>query len=410
MESADYLIIGGGIAGTTAADTIRAKDAIGSITIISDEPYRLYSRILLSKPNFFLEKIPFDQIWLKKESWYAEANVTLLAGTKAAALDSARQTVTLEDGRAISYKKLLIAIGGCVRTLSIPGADKNGIFYLRTLDDTKAVIAATKRAKRAIVIGGGFVSFEMCDMLRLAGIDVTLLLREPYYWQTMLDEPSGKILERALEKGGVKILREVEAAEFTGDASLNGVMLKNGKRLDADFVIAGIGISCPIDFIARAGVPANRGVLVDEYLASSTPNVWGAGDAAEFKDVILGEQIQLGNWVNAQMQGRVAGLNMAGEKTSFRMVSFYTTQGFNVTIAFVGDSRPLPDRTIIARGSAESNSYARILIKDHFVIGATLINRTHELGPLTKMIEKKIDIAVRTNELADANINLATIL
>ena len=175
MEKIKYLIIGGGVAGTTAAETIRQQDPEGSCAIVSDEPYRLYSRIMLSKPNFFLEKIPFDQIWLKQADWYIQNNIALMAGKKATALDTAAKTVTLDDGTALAYEKLLLATGSCVRRWDITGAEKQNIFYLRTLDDAKQIIAKVKSTKRAIVIGGGFVGFEMCDMLRLANIDVTFI-------------------------------------------------------------------------------------------------------------------------------------------------------------------------------------------------------------------------------------------
>ena len=198
-----YLIVGGGIAGTTAAETIRSQDKSGSIMIISDEPYPLYSRIMLSKPNFFLEKIPFDNIWLKKDSWYEEKEIILLAGKSVVSLDANNKKIILNDEKEIGYEKLLLAIGGCARKFSGPGEDKKGIFVLRSLDDAKSIIAGTKVAKQAVAVGGGFVSFEMCEMLRLAEIDVTLLIREDYYWQNLLDEPSGLMIEEALVKGGV---------------------------------------------------------------------------------------------------------------------------------------------------------------------------------------------------------------
>ena len=170
-----YLIIGGGVAGTTAAETIRSRDKEAGIAIVSDEPYRFYSRIMLSKPNFFLEKIPFDQVWLKKESWYADNNVAFISGKKAVRLDPQKKAVTLDDGAEVSYEKLLVAVGGAARKYDVPGSEKRNIFYVRTLDDAKAIIETVKHAKHAVTIGGGFVSFEMCEMLRMAGIAVTLI-------------------------------------------------------------------------------------------------------------------------------------------------------------------------------------------------------------------------------------------
>jgi len=405
-----YLIVGGGVAGTTAAETIRQKDDAGTVAIVSDEPYRFYSRIMLSKPNFFLEKIPFEQVWLKDEAWYGKNRVELLAGRKAIKLDSAGKTITLDNGDILNYEKLLLSIGGCARPWPIAGAEKRGIFYLRTLDDAKGVISMVKTSKQAISVGGGFISFEMCDMLRLAGIDVTLLLRESYFWEPMLDETSGRMIEDALEKGGVKIMRNTEVSEIIGENAVEAVITKKGEKIPCQIASVGIGVFCPFTWVAEAGVKVNRGILSDEYLETSVPDIFVAGDSAEFKDLVLGEQIQLGNWVNAQMQGRTAGLNMTGAKNLFSMVSFYTTQGFGITIGFVGDVRPEKDRLIISRGSKEMNSYARLLLKDGKLMGATLINRTQELGPLSKLIEKRTNLAGKESELADVSFSLANLL
>lgn len=409
MKSVKYLILGGGIAGTTAAETIRTRDAQGSVAIISDEPYRLYSRIMLSKPNFFLEKIPFEQIWLKTEAWYGEKNIELIAGKKAVSLDIAKKSVLFDDGSDITYEKLLLAPGGKTRPWPVLAPVK-GVYYLRTLDDARAVIAAVKSAKKAVAIGGGFISFEMCDMMRLAGLEVTLVMRESHFWEPLLDAESGKILERALEGGGVKIIRNAEVASVTGQDAVTGVVLKDGTLLECQMIAVGIGLIFDLDWIKQAGVGANRGIITNEFLETNIPGVWAAGDAAEFKDLILGEQIQLGNWVNAQMHGRTAALNMTGEHSPYRLVSFYTTQGFGVAIAFAGDVRPAPDRVIIPRGSASDGKYGRILIKDGKVIGATLINRTNELGLISKLIEKNVTVTGREHDLGNAGFDLKALI
>jgi NAD(P)H-nitrite reductase large subunit len=364
---------------------------------------------MLSKPNFFLEKIPFDQIWLKTEAWYKEKNIELVAGKTALKLDPTKKEVTLNDGTVIGYKKLLLAIGGVVREWDVP-APKNGVHYLRTLDHAKGVIANVKTAKQAVSIGGGFISFEMCEMMRLAGLDVTLMLRESHYWEPLLDETSGHIIESALEKGGVHILRNAEVSQVLGTETVEGVILKDGSQIPCQMIIAGIGLVCPTSWLKESGVATGRGVIANEYLETNIPDVWVAGDAAEFRDVILGEQIQLGNWVNAQMHGRTAAMNMMGKHTEFRLVSFYTTQGFGIGIAFVGDVRPAPDRTIIPRGSAESGAYGRILVRDGKIIGATLINRTGELGLLAKLIEKNVNVTGHEGDLGNATFDLKTLI
>lgn len=409
-SAARYLIIGGGVAGTSAAEAIRHNDASGRIVIVSDEPYRFYSRIMLSKPAFFLGKIPFDSIWLKEEGWYREQNIELIAGHSAVTLDTKAKTASLNDGRVIGYDKLLLAAGGCARTWEIPGAKKSGIFYLRTLDDGRSIIAAVRTAKRAICVGSGFVSFEMCEMLRLAGIEVTLIMREKHYWEPTLDETSGRMIETALENNGVTIIRQAEVAEVQGEEAVSGVILKDGRKLPCDMIMVGIGIVCPFGWLSTAGITINRGIVTNEYLETNISDIWAAGDAAEFTDLILDERIQLGNWVNAQMQGRLAGANMTTTRQPFRLVSFYTAQGFGTTIAFTGDIRALPDRRVITRQAADKSWYERFIVKDGEIIGATLINRTTDLQPTMKLIEYDVKVGAVEEALRDPRTSLADLV
>jgi NAD(P)H-nitrite reductase large subunit len=410
MDHFNYVIVGGGIAGVTAAETIRQNDPNGTIAIISDEPYFLYSRVMLSKPNFFLGKIPFDQVWLKTEQWYKDNKINYLGGKTAIRFDSASKKINLSDNTSIGYDKLLLAVGVNVRTLHIPGSDKKGIHYLRTLDDGKAIMEHIKTAKKAVVIGGGFIGFEMADLLKLAGMDTTMLLREHHFWDPTLDEGSAGMIERAMTDGGIKILKNAEIAEILGAENIQEIKLKDGTTIECDMLMCGIGVVNNIEWISKSGVTTGKGILANEYLETNIPDVYTAGDIAEYKDLLLEENTQMGNWVNGREQGRIAGLNMTGKHEAFRFVSFYTTQGFGVTIAFVGDVAPGADRTIIARGSPELKSYMRILVAHNEIEGATMINRTGEMSTIAKLIEKNINVSDKLKELADPNFSLKSLL
>ncbi|MEY4731771.1 MAG: hypothetical protein RL681_717 [Candidatus Parcubacteria bacterium] len=410
MESYDYLIIGGGAAGTAAAETIRQTDQSGSVAIVSDEIHPLYSRVMLSKPNFFLGKIPFDTVFMKGEQWYAENRVAFLGGKSATALDGAKKVVTLSDGTELQYGKLLLALGVSARQWTVAGAGRYGVHYLRTLDQAKGIIDHIKTAKKAIIIGGGFIGFEMADMLRLAGLEVTMILRERYFWEPLLDEPSGRMVEAALVKGGVAIIREMEVAEVLGGDAVSGVRLKDGRELSCDMIMCGIGVYSPIDWLEHSGIQHAHGIIADEYLATSIPDVWTAGDVAEYRDILLDEMLESGNWVNAREQGRVAALNMMGQRTKFSFVSFYTTVGMGITITFVDDVRPGPDRIVIPRGSPELGSYVRMLIVGKELVGATLINRTNEMSSISKLIDHNVDVSEKHKELGDPNFDLKSLI
>lgn len=443
-----YLIIGGGVAGTTAAETLRSKDKEGSIAIVSDEP-RMYSRIMLSKPNFFLGKIPFDSVWLREEKWYTENKIDFIGETLVTKLDAQNKTIELKDGRILKYEKLLIATGGEARKWPIAGADKKGICYLRDLSEAQNLIENVKTSKQAIAIGSGFVSFEMCEMMRSAGIEVALIMREPYYWYPLLDAESAKMIENGLEQGGVKIFRNTEVSEILparltsesvvggGNDRIERVVLKDGSKIECQIALVGIGLEYHLNWLKEAGMEINRGIVTNEYLETNIPDVYAAGDVAEFNDLVLGERVQLGNWVNAQMHGRIAANNMLvsndcafsnntqnkslATKKPFRMVSFYTAMGFGLNIAMSGDVRIKPEYRVIKRGSPKINSpapyhssearigsgFARIIVDaNDEIIGATFINRTQDMSPINKLIESDFKTDGHEHELADINFDL----
>jgi NAD(P)H-nitrite reductase large subunit len=410
-----YLIVGGGVAGVTAAETIRENDPEGTIAVISDEVHPLYSRVMLSKPNFFLGKIPFDQIWLKGQKLYDEKRITFLGGKVAIGVDPVGKALILADGpsasRRIEYDKLLLAPGVAARKAIMPGADKPGVHYLRTLEDGQAIMEGIKSAKQGITVGGGFISFEMADLLKLAGIETTLLLREKYFWEPVLDEESGMMIEQAITKAGIKILKETEITEITGGEKVESVTLKNGEKLPAQIVMFGIGAVNNVGLAKEAGIATNRGILANEYLETSAQDVWTAGDIAEYKDLLLEETIQLGSWVNAHKQGQVAGLNMIGKHEPYKFVSFYTTTGFGMNIAFVGDVMPGANKVVIKRVSSENNSYVRLIVDDkQQLVGATLLNKPAEMGLIAKLIETNVDVSPHLTNLADPKFDLKALL
>ncbi len=414
MSEYKYLIIGGGVAGTTAAETLRQNDKDGSIAIVSDEP-RFYSRIMLSKPNFFLGKIPFDSVWLRKKEWYEENKIEFIEGVVANKLDIKLKTIELNNSKILKYEKLLLATGGEARPWQIPGSDKKGICYLRDLSEAEVLMENIKTAKQAIAIGSGFVSFEMCEMMRLAGLPVTLIMREPYYWYPLLDEESAKMIESGMENGGIKILREAEVSEILGDQKIEGVVLKDSTQIPCQLALVGIGLICHLDWLKQAGIETNKGILANEYLATNIPNIYAAGDVAEFNDLVLGERVQLGNWVNAQMQGRTAALNMLGQINQFRMVSFYTAMGFGLNIAMSGDVRVDSSKKVIKRGLASpklgEGGFARIIVDSNDeIIGATFINRTQDMSIVNKLIESNFKVSGHESELSDPNFDLKSLI
>jgi len=405
-----YLIIGGGVAGTTAANAIRQNDQSGSIGIVSDEPHYLYSRIMLSKPNFFLGKIPFEQIWLKDKSWYKNNNIDFRGGKKAVKLDPGSKIIYLDDQTEIKYEKLLLATGLNPRRLPVPGADKQGVFYLRTLDHGKAIIAAVASVKQAVAIGGGFISFEMANLLQLSGAQVSIIIRESRFWEPILDETASQIVEAAIKKSGVNIIPNTEVKQVDGNRHVAGLTLKDGRSISCDMIMCGLGATCDIEWLEESGLKTDRAILADQYLKTNLPDVWSAGDVTAFDDPILQEVVHLGNWVNAQEQGRIAGLNMVGAKQPFTFVSYYTTHGFDISVTFVGNVSPKKEFTTIVRPGPEGRVHTQLLVVNDELVGAVLINQTQILRPISQLIEKNIDIADKHRQLADPNFDLNSLM
>ncbi len=411
MKIYKYLIIGGGIAGTTAAETLRKEDPDGTVAIVSDEPYPLYSRILLSKPNFFLEKVPFDTIWMRKEEWYGEQGIDYLSGHTVTEINSGEHKVILADGSEIEYEKLLVATGMPVRRIPVPGLDKKGVNHVKTVDDAREIIANVKNTRKAIVIGSGFISFEMLDMLHLAGVEVEGVIREKYFWEPVLDEKAGHIIERKLAKEGIGLRKKSEITEVLGDDTVEGVVLKNGDKIDCQMIILGIGVSLSHEWLNKAGIETDRGIITDEKLQTSAPHIWAAGDIAEFKDVILGCRNMCGLWINAQMQGKTAALNMMGRDETYRYLSSYTAHGFGMHVGFVGQVCRESNDELIERGDPQSGEYTGIVVRDgNQVVGGFMVNKTKDMAPVLRLVENGTDVSELKEKMVDSNQDLSTLI
>ncbi|PJA47518.1 hypothetical protein CO172_00980 [Candidatus Uhrbacteria bacterium CG_4_9_14_3_um_filter_36_7] len=382
-----YLIIGAGIAGTTAAESIRSYDPDKHITLVTAEPYRAYSRVLLSKPGFFLEKIPFDRVWLKSSKWYSEQKIEYLTNKKAISLDCKKHLVTFEDQTLIEYEKLLLATGGLPKKLEIPWSDKKNIYYLQTLDQAKEIIAATKTAKKAVVVGGGFIAFEMCSLFCEAGMHVDLITRRSHFWNSTLETEGSLIIEQAMKNHGVTIYHETEIESIIGNKQVEKIILTNKKEIPCDLLLVGIGMEFSLDWISKAGINTHGGIIANEFLQTNEPNIWTAGDIAEFSDTLTGESLQYGNWVNAMRQGCYAGACMAGQPMpAFSFISSYTSSGFGLTLGFAGCVKNGSNR-IIKCQNQKNQKWSQFFYKNNRLVGALFINQPEELGKLIKKMK-----------------------
>jgi NAD(P)H-nitrite reductase large subunit len=412
MQQYTYVIIGGGIAGTTAAETIRKNDKEGKIAIISDEPHNCYSRVLLSKPKWVLGEQPFENVWLKNDMWYAEHNIHLFKGLRAVELDPVKKHIVLSDGDVLEYNKLLLATGAHARKWNISGADKKGILYLRTVDDAKAINeVAQGTPKRVVMVGSACVSFEIIEILHSRGFSITEVMREKYFFEPQLSFEEVAPIECMLAEKGIEILREAEVVEVLGGECVEGVRLKDGREIPCDIILPFIGVELPVEWVQKAGVATHKGIYANQYLETNVPDVWTAGDTTEGWDVVLGETVIMGNWMSARLQGEVAGKNMStGTREAFAQVSFHTSHGFGFQIGWAGDTRPLPDRIIIHYPTQEKDSRCRIILAKGKVIGGTTVNRPDLMGAITKLIKEKVSVEGMIGGLSSGEIDLKSIV
>lgn len=429
MKSVDYLIVGGSAAGTSAAETIRSLKSDATITIITEENHEQYSRVLL--PYYIRGEIPREKVFLKNSDWYLQKKIELAKSALAIKLEADKSRVTTSGGEVYEYGKLLIAVGGFPVRLNLPGADLENILYLRTIEDADKIIKVASRSQRAVIVGGGFISLDLATGFRANGVrEVMILIREPYYWSNKWDKDSSQILQNVLEENGAKILTNEEMGRFEPQDSVQkgesftdkgfsltnvgAIVTKSGKRFECDVVGVGIGIKSDFGWLDGSGIKINRAIVTNEYMETSLPNIYAAGDCAEFYDVIFDRQHVMGNWENATAQGKVVSKTMCGVRTVFETASSYSDQFFGNSYSFTGVTDDKFADQIIVRGSVENYKMTRIFIKTiggvMRIVGATVINNSAEVLPLTTAIKNKINVSSYKNKLTDLSFDLKNLV
>jgi len=326
-----FVIVGGGAAGFAAAEMLRRRGFAGRITMISNGDDAPVDRPNLSK-DYLAGSAPEDWVPLRGDDWYVENKITLKLKTDVKALDVAARKLTLGDGATLSFDKLLLATGAEPVRLPIPGADLPHVHVLRSFDDSRAIIAKAKGAKRSVVIGASFIGLEAAASLRARDIEVHVVAPEKRPLERVFGPELGEFVRKLHEEHGVIFHLEEGVTAVGKDA----VTLKSGATLAADLVVVGVGVRPRLSLAEKAGLAIDRGVSVDEYLQTSAPHIYAAGDIARWPDPLTGERIRVEHWVVAERQGQVAALNMLGQPTPYRAVPFFWSQHYDVPINYVG--------------------------------------------------------------------------
>jgi NADPH-dependent 2,4-dienoyl-CoA reductase/sulfur reductase-like enzyme len=331
-----YVIVGSGLAGVSAAEGIRERDRSGSILLLGRELDVPYDRPPLTKQLWFGKK-KLEDVFLHPRDWYASNGIELLSGCLAEAIELDGKVVVDHKGNRHRYEKLLLATGGEPRRLSIPGGDLEGVCYYRTLEDYRRTQDRAKAGRTAVVVGGGFIGSELAAALAHAGAAVTMIFPDAYLGFRVFPEGLGRSLQQLFHTRGIEALSgDVPASiERKGDRFL--VTTRSGAKVACDLVIVGIGIRPSIELAQAAGLAVGDGVIVDERLRSSAPDVYVAGDNAFFPYAALGRSMRVEHWDNALTQGKHAGRNMAGAGEPYLHLPFFFSDLFEFGYEAVGE-------------------------------------------------------------------------
>jgi 3-phenylpropionate/trans-cinnamate dioxygenase ferredoxin reductase subunit len=414
-----YLLAGGGVASSAAAVAIRKRDAVSPLLMIGQENNRPYNRSALSK-DYLRRSATHEDLFTLPDGWFAKNSVELRTGRRVAHLDTARCAVTLDNGKEISYDRLLLATGSSSTRLEVPGANLPNLFYVRTLDDVERLRHGIDQAKsegrphengrgHVAVIGGGVLGVELTGTLATMGLAVHLVVGPEHPWKRFAGEPAGRFIARYLQNHNVEVSNGRRAVALEGDGRVQRVLLDDGRSIPCDLAVACVGSTANRELLRNTPLPAEKAILVDERCRTVDEHVYAAGDCAAVFDPLFGKHRIIDNWEHAAVTGTLAGTNMAGGNARYDVVNSYSTKVFDLTATVFGEPK-LVDRRIV-RGSTAGDqaNFAEIGIATDGRIAAVLaVGADHDLDGLRRLVAARVEVNGNQERLKDVEVPLGT--
>ena len=388
MNESRFVILGGGmVAGYAAKQLVEMGLKPGELTILSADSSIPYERPPLSK-GFLAGKETEEAIRINPEDFYRKQGIDVKLGCVVSAMDPQRKRLTLKSGGEFGFNKLIIATGARPRSLEIPGAKLRNLHYLRSLDDSKAIQRSAENVKRAVVIGGGFIGMEVAAVLSQKGIEVTMILSDDRIWKRLFSPQMSSFFEGYYTSRGVRLAKNATVAELRGNETVSSVLLADGQPIACDMVVAGIGVLPVTEMLANSGVDIGDGVMVNEYLETSRPDIFAAGDVANYQDVLFGKRRRVEHWDNAVSQGQYCARALMGERAPFKHVPYFFSDVFDLSYEYWGDSSGADQA--VHRGDLASKSFSVWWVRQKRLVAAFTMNRPDEERDLApKWIEAR---------------------
>lgn len=416
-----YLLVGGGLASSSAAEAIRQIDREGSILLINSEVNRPYHRPPLSKEYLRREK-PRAELFANAADWFERNHVGLQTGRRVSHLDVPRMTAVLDNGQEISFDRLLLATGAVATPLAIPGALLPNLFYLRTIDDCEVLHHAIDKARaegrphdrgrgRVVIIGGGLLGVEMAASLIQLGLSVDLLLNHAHPWHRFAGESTGKFLSLYLQKRGVRVHPDSAPRRLEGDGRVQRVVLADGTSIDCDFAVAAVGATPNRDLLHGTPIAAGRAILADQHCRTNVPGIYAAGDCAAVFDPLFGKHRVLDHWDNAIVTGKLAGRNMAGIEESYSSVNYFFSDVFDLSLSAWGDSRHIDRRLLRGTPKVEAPDFVEFgIAADGRIVQVLAVGHSGEDEVLRELIARRVRVNGNEEALKDPSSKLGNLL
>ena len=398
-----YVVVGDGVAGSSAAETLREKAPEAEITVITDEGEALYNRILIKE--FAKGKLPEAPISIHDADWYAERDIELSLNTHVTGVDTDEKVVRVYEGDDVPYDKLLVATGGTPRQLPVDDSDADGVHHFWTFQDARAIGKDVETADTGVVVGAGLLGVDLAAVSGARGLDAHFLMRGDRWWRYALSPDGAEIVHDALRERGVTPVFGSGVDHFeTEDGHVTAAVDPDGDRYEADFVGVAVGLDMNTACLRGSGVERDGGVLVDEYMQTSVEDVYAAGDLTRFHDTIVGERAQNGSWGSAKEQGRIAAVNMAadGREEAFRWVSSYSITHFD--FPFLSFGHPAEGDEHFERKYSDTE-WRRIALKDGRIVGGVLIGDLAPQTTLKQLMREEREVADHREELLAESID-----